>query len=54
MDVGRLELPTPCLQSKLRNAMWLFRLAFTYVLYDGFRWYSAVIVPKLFPRFCGR
>jgi len=53
VDVAGIEPATPCLQSKLRNAMWLFRLAFTYVLYDGFRWYLAVIVPILFPFFAG-
>jgi hypothetical protein len=53
VDVTGFEPATPCLQSKLRNAMWLFRLAFTYVLYDGFRRYSAVIVPKLFPHSAG-
>ena len=36
VDVAGLEPATPCLQSKFRNAMWLFRLAFTYVLEHGF------------------
>ena len=53
VDVTGFEPATPCLQSKLKKAMWLYRLAFTYVVCDGFRWYSAVIVPILFPRFAG-
>jgi hypothetical protein len=52
VDVTGFEPATPCLQSKLQNAMWLYRLAFTYVLHDGVRWYSAVVVPILFPRCC--
>ncbi len=52
VDVTGIEPATPCLQSKLQNAMWLYRLAFTYVLHDGFRWYSAVVVPILFPLLC--
>jgi hypothetical protein len=50
--IGGRDRVRTCLQSKLQNAMWLYRLAFTYVLHDGFRWYSAVVVPILFPRCC--
>jgi len=49
VDVGGLESPAPCLQSKCENTMWLHRLAFTYVLHHGFAWCLAVIVPILFP-----
>jgi hypothetical protein len=48
--VTGIEPVTPCLQSKLGNDTSLFRLAFIYVAYYGFRWCSAVILPKLFPR----
>ena len=51
VDVTGIEPATPCLQSKCGNAMWLLRLAFTYVLHDGFAWCLAVIVPNLFPTF---
>ena len=37
VEVAGLEPATPCLQSKLENAMWLSRLAFTYVAMHGFR-----------------
>jgi hypothetical protein len=49
VDVTGIEPVTPCLQSKCGNTMWLHRLAFTYVLYHGFAWCLAVIVPILFP-----
>jgi hypothetical protein len=32
VEVVGLEPPAPCLQSKLIIAMWLYRLAFTYVM----------------------
>jgi len=32
VDVAGIEPATPCLQSKLIIAMWLYRLAFTYVM----------------------
>jgi hypothetical protein len=32
VDVAGIEPATPCLQSKLKNAMWLYRLSFTYVM----------------------
>jgi hypothetical protein len=32
VDVAGIEPAPPCLQSKLKNAMWLYRLAFTYVM----------------------
>jgi hypothetical protein len=32
VDVTGIEPVTPCLQSKCRNTMWLYRLAFTYVM----------------------
>jgi hypothetical protein len=32
VDVAGIEPATPCLQSKLKNAMWFYRLAFTYVM----------------------
>ena len=37
VDVTGFEPATPCLQSKLENAMWLSRLPFTYVVLSGFR-----------------
>src|SRR5208282_1449455 len=39
----------PCLQSKCGNTMWLYRLAFTYVMKRSFAWCLAVVVPILFP-----
>src|SRR5882762_8481138 len=51
VDVAGTEPATPCLQSKLRNAMWLSRLAFTYVVVHGFGRCLAVCVPTLFPPF---
>ena len=36
VDVGGLEPPTPCLQMRTENTMWLSFLAFTYVVIDGF------------------
>jgi hypothetical protein len=32
VDVAGIEPATSCLQSKLKNAMWFYRLAFTYVM----------------------
>jgi len=32
VDVTGIESAPPCLQSKCRNTMWLYRLAFTYVM----------------------
>src|SRR6267154_4060954 len=51
VDVAGTEPATPCLQSKLRNAMWLSRLAFTYVVVHGVGRCLAVCVPTLFPPF---
>src|SRR2546422_1207424 len=48
----RFELGTSCAQGKCRNAKWLVRLAFSYVMHYGFARYSATFVPKLFPN-CG-
>jgi hypothetical protein len=47
----RFELQTSCAQGKSRNAKWLVRLAFSYVMHYGFARYSEVFVPKLFPSF---
>jgi hypothetical protein len=51
VDVTGIEPATPCLQSKLENAMWLSRLAFTYVVLPGFQPCSAGFVPKVVPKF---
>ena len=51
MDVTGIEPATPCLQNKLENAMWLSRLAFTYVVLPGFRWCLAGFVPEVAPKF---
>ncbi len=41
---------SPCLEGKSRNAKWLVRLAFSYVLHHGFARYLAMFVPELFLR----
>jgi hypothetical protein len=51
VDVTGIEPVTPCLQSKCENAMWLYRLAFTYVMKLGFACCLAAIVLILFPHF---
>jgi hypothetical protein len=48
VDVAGIEPATPCLQSIARNTMWLILLAFTYVIYHGFRGCLELIVPILF------
>ncbi len=53
VDVAGLEPAAPCLQSKLRNTMWLFRLAFNYVVVHGAGGCLAGCVPIFFPRFWG-
>src|ERR1700674_2678356 len=47
----RLELATPCVTGRSRNAKELVRLAFSYVMHYGFARYSAMFVPKLFISF---